>query len=403
MPLKPRAIPTRLLQASGDRSMTYISAFECRGGIVLCADTQESHEASPGHKDEKEYVEKLYVPETFSFPIAIGGAGLDEPIEIFSLELFERIEKQKPPATIAELRAMIQSSLDAVHESDAKVSAWPSMYRTTKCIVAAKPTNDDFAIFVTTGKRVSYRKRDPVIIGYDTPANRAVMKRMYRAGLPMQQAVMLAIYLLSQSKARDVGVGGDSRIVIVRDNGTWIDDAEYVAQFEKFIGQFLELIDPLFLDCVDVSIPPSSVFPEKLKEFGEKVTQLRHSALIYSAAHTLNRRFDDPNYKGEPYPKIFPGSVTSMMGDGRIEVREEPKEERERRIAMMRDVEQKLTESRAAHGEVARLLRGRTPIYESIFKTTLQPDSSANVVTDQLPPGSTSVLPNTSVADKGQQ
>jgi len=74
--------------------MTYVAAFECKGGIVLCADTQETHKGAGNDPDEKEYVEKLYVPENLSFPIAVGGAGLDEPIEAFSLELFERIDSK---------------------------------------------------------------------------------------------------------------------------------------------------------------------------------------------------------------------------------------------------------------------------------------------------------------------
>ena len=70
--------------------MTYIAAFECKGGIVMCADTQETHKPRAGYMEEKEYVEKLYIPEKLSYPVAVGGAGLDEPIEAFSLELFER-------------------------------------------------------------------------------------------------------------------------------------------------------------------------------------------------------------------------------------------------------------------------------------------------------------------------
>ena len=84
--------------------------------------------------------------ENPSYPIAVGGAGLGEPIEAFSLELFERVEQEKP-ATITELRTLVQSAIEEVHKSDIKISAWPRMYHTTKCIVAAKPTNDDFAIF----------------------------------------------------------------------------------------------------------------------------------------------------------------------------------------------------------------------------------------------------------------
>lgn len=313
--------------------MTYISAFECQDGIVMCADTQETHEARTGHKDEKEYVEKIYAPENLPYPVAVGGAGLDEPIEAFSLELFERVETEKP-ATIPELRTVIQASLDEVYKSDAKISAWPGMYRTTKCIVAAKPVNDEFAIFVTTGKRVSYRKREPVIIGYDTPANKALLKRMYRVALPMQQAVMLAIYLVSQSKARDVGVGGDTRIVIVKNNGVWVDDPLYVAASEQRVNDFLRLIDGLFLTSIDIAIAPSK-FPEELAKFSAKITELRTAYLVHSIMRTLILT-RDPNYKGEPYRKGFDGCLVSIK-DGTIEIKEPSGEELENKLNYVRD------------------------------------------------------------------
>lgn len=314
--------------------MTYISAFECQDGIVMCADTQETHQAGGGQKDEKEYVEKLYAPENLSYPIAVGGAGLDEPIEAFALELFERVEKQQPP-TIPDLRRVIQGAIEEVHSNDAKLAAWPRMYRTTRCIVAAKPKKDEFAIFTTIGKRVSLRKSEPVIIGYDTPANKALLKRMYRVNLPMQQAVMLAIYLVSQSKARDVGVGGDTRIVIVKDNGAWIDDPLYVAASEQRAKDFLHLIDGLFLTSVDIAIAPSK-FPEELAKFSAKITELRNAYLVHSVVRTLLLAQNDPHYKGEPYRKMFDGCQVSIK-DGAIEIKEPSKEEMEDKLQYLRD------------------------------------------------------------------
>jgi hypothetical protein len=253
--------------------MTYIAAFECKGGIVICADTQETHKARGQYKDEKEYVEKLYVPENLSYPIAVGGAGLDEPIEAFSLELFGRVEHERP-STINELRTLIQSSIDEVHKSDAAVSAWPSMYRTTKCIVAAKPTNDDFAIFVVTGKRVSYRKREPVIIGYDTPVNRALVKRLYRTDLSMQQGVILALYLVAQSKAVNEGVGFDTKVAVITPTGAWPEPQTDIAEMEDRFSEITPAVDRLLLAAPDLGITESA-FERLLKEFQEKMRRLR--------------------------------------------------------------------------------------------------------------------------------
>jgi hypothetical protein len=371
MPPKPQAIVKRLLQPPGDRSMTYISAFECLDGVVLCADTQETHEARTGYKDEKEYVEKLYGPENLSYPIAVGGAGLDEPIEAFSLELFERIEKQQPQ-NLAELRAVIKAALEEVHSSDAKVSAWPGMYRTTKCIVAAKPPEDEFGIFVTTGKRLSYRKQEPVIIGYETPANKAVLKRMYRAGLTMQQAVMLAIYLLSQSKARDVGVGGDPRIIVVTDAGAFIDDPDYVTNSERLIGEFTTLIDELFLRCIDASTPPSQ-FPSLLPIFGASVTELRARYLNESATISVRNMFRSSKFQVEPYQRSFPGAMLSVMADARVNVTERSEEEIAQFQEMREWAERQKEEWRIAQEKLNYLIAGRTPLHEGRERVLLRP------------------------------
>lgn len=172
---------------------------------------------------------------------------------------------------------------------------------------------------------------------------------------------MLAIYLVSLSKKLDEGVGGETRIVVVRDNGAWIDDPEYTKQFEIFIGEFLKLIDPLFLNCVDASIPPSSVFPDKLKEFGEKVTRLREIALIYSATHSLNRTFHDPNYHGEPYPKVFPGAITEVKGDGTVSVREDTLEELKERKKLFDAAKQDY--NKLAGTQLQALITGRQVLY----------------------------------------
>lgn len=251
--------------------MTYIAAFECKGGIVICADTQETHKAT--RRDQKEYVEKLYIPQNLSYPITIGGAGLDEPIEAFALELFGRVEKEEP-VTIAALRATIQSAIDEVHRSDAAISAWPAMYRTTKCIVAAKPKLEDFSIFVVTGKRVSYRKQEPVIIGYETPINRALIRRLYRRDLSMQQAVILALYLVAQSKAVDEGVGFDTQIAVVTSTGAHAEPLDEIAEMEDRFKEITPFIDRLLLAAPDVGITESS-FDQLLKEFHEAVRRFR--------------------------------------------------------------------------------------------------------------------------------
>lgn len=280
----------------------------------MVADTQETHGAGSGMRDEKEYVEKLYVPENLSYPIAVGGAGLDEPIEAFSLELFERVEKH-PPATINELRTTIRAAIEEVHSSDAKLSAWPRMYRTTKCIVAAKPMNDDFAIFVTTGKRVSYRKREPVIVGYDTPANKALLTRMYRPTIPVAEGIILGAYLVAQSKRLDKGVGGDTRIATVASHGAFIEDEKYIELLEQRAEELLTAFNDLFLVAADVAVHDFE-FDKILEEFKTSVKENRRK---YHVATSLSmfEKMMDPKWKGDAYAKMPDGASMTAAASNR--------------------------------------------------------------------------------------
>jgi 20S proteasome alpha/beta subunit len=333
--------------------MTYISAFRCEGGIVMCADTQETR------GEYKNYVEKIEIVDDLSYPLAVGGAGVEDILKPFMQEIIDRV-KASMPTTKAALQAEIKAAIKAVYEQDVPALVLKKQHLTPQFLIAAKPTEDDYCIFPVVGKRL-YKEQRRAIIGYPSAYNNALLERLHRDDLPMQPAVMLAIYLVSQSKQFDEGVGGATQIVIVRDNGAWIDDAEYVKQFEVFIGEFLKLIDPLFLNCVDVSIPPDSVFPEKLKEFGEAVTRLRSVALNYSAARSLNRAFRDSTFRGDAYSKVFPGATTTVMGDFTVRVTEDTEEVKERRRQFLQagvDGANKM-----ATDKFAKLMEGRQIIY----------------------------------------
>jgi len=305
------------LAAAGDRSMTYISAFKCLGGVVMSADTEENWQ------DQKNYVEKLTIVEGRAFPLAIGGAGIADLIEPMIQEVTERAAEVKP-ATTKELIALLKKAINTVYRDDLPWLAVKKQERTAEFLIAAK--TEDFCLFRIKGRRL-YPVKDMAIIGYATPLNAALLKRMYRDNLPMQQAVMLAIYLVSLSKKLDEGVGGETSIAVIRDNGAFFDYPPYISASEKRIEEFLKLTDELFLSSVDVGIAPS-VFPATLEKFANEVAALRQKYMDQTAAISFSRLFSDRSYGGEPYPKVFQGALAAIGVNG-ITVREETPEERE--------------------------------------------------------------------------
>jgi hypothetical protein len=299
----PKPHPPRV----GDRSMTYISAFRCLNGLVMCADTQETID---GPASEKQYSEKLYVLENRSYPLAIGGAGLPEPIEALSQEVMNRVEREKPP-TIRELRDLIASSIEYVYQHDLPVSAWPKQYRTAEYLIAAKPPRDNFVILRVKGKRI-YRAGNKAIIGYATAPNYALLKRLHRDNLVLHQGVLLALYLVTHAKAVNEGVGFDTQVAVVIDAGAWLEPKNEIVDMENRFNEITAKVDQLLLASSDLGMTESS-FDSLLADFKETVSNLR-----YQYKEKIAEQVAGTTYTW-PYEKLPTGSriITSHDDAGK--------------------------------------------------------------------------------------
>jgi len=90
----------------------------------------------------------------------------------------------------------------------------------------------------------------------------------------MQQAVILALYLVSHSKAVNEGVGFDTRVALVTDAGAWLEPKADIAEMEDRFAEIIPRVDRLLLAAPDVGITEST-FDQILKEFREATTRLR--------------------------------------------------------------------------------------------------------------------------------
>lgn len=319
----------------------------------MCADTQESLD------EQKSYTEKITVLEDRSYPISVGGAGFGDLIDCMTDEILERV-KAGQPSTKKELKALLQDSLNHVYATDLPTLICGKQHRTPQLIIAAK-TTEGFCIFTTKGRRV-LKEAARAIIGYGTEPNFELLKRLHRPTLPMQQAVMLAIYLTSQSIRTDRDVGGDPRIAVIVDNGAWIDNPHYVKAAEQRVKQFIALSDYMFLTCIDLSISPTD-YTAKMSELMQHVDDLRTQHYQHTAAYLLHRQMNDPTYRGEPYPKLFPGAVMEVSGTGAIAVREDTAQEIEQRRALWQAAQQGYNRNAMERFNWLLTKDGRTPLY----------------------------------------
>jgi 20S proteasome alpha/beta subunit len=180
--------------------VSYIAALRCGGeGIVLVADTQETY------GDQKQYTEKLAVSPDRIYPLAVGGAGIDVLTDAFPQELVERVTAN-PPKTKQELIKIATDAIGEVYRRDVPVAVLSKQARTAEFLVAYKTMSEDFVLLRLKGNRVYEVKGNYAVIGFATAANKALLKRMYRENLTMHRAVLLASYLVSQSKEIDTYV-----------------------------------------------------------------------------------------------------------------------------------------------------------------------------------------------------
>ena len=110
----------------------------------------------------------------------------------------------------------------------------------------------------------------------------------------MQSAVMLAVYLVSQSKAFDDGVGGAIQVVVVTAGGASINDPDYIIQAEQRVQDFLKITDRLFLDAVDTSIQPSRFSAKMVAR--TKTVKLRQRYANATVELSLRKALNDPTH-----------------------------------------------------------------------------------------------------------
>ena len=200
--------------------MTLVAGFHCWGGLVLCADTQETRGTF------KSAVPKLVVrPQgavQWEGAAAIfAGAGSAAFIDKLIDEMWKSAEASGPPHLDAWTNAMSEAAL-AVHEKYWKVYAAGQQPDTE--IIFGLSTPEGVRLLKSFGPIVNPVPRFEVS-GASYELGPYIAERMYGGATPAStymetaDAVILALYLLQQTKAYVEGVGGQSHVAVLYPNG----------------------------------------------------------------------------------------------------------------------------------------------------------------------------------------
>jgi 20S proteasome alpha/beta subunit len=230
--------------------VTIVAGFKCKEGVVLCADTQETIEPL------KRHVPKLRIQPNKDFyggdladelMVAFAGAG-DGP---FIDKLTSRAwEDAQVGTNIEEVSNDIEKSIKNTYKE------YGQIYQTGYC-----PQVSLLYGIKMHGKSLLFRADGPVVNEKDTYdcagtglyLSNFLCSRMYRNNLTLEQATILAAYVLFQAKEHVDGCGGQSHVAILKNNGG-SGMAENLTGITKQIQLVDRNVEQIVLSAADLTI-----------------------------------------------------------------------------------------------------------------------------------------------------
>jgi 20S proteasome alpha/beta subunit len=249
-------------------AVTIIAGFKSYEGVVLCADTQETVEHAKRHvpklRFEPHKYKSLDSSEVHDSNLAAAFCGAGEGP--FIDKLVEEAWKRAEPATsLGDACTEIETSIKQQYRDFGRI------YQRGMCpevqLIFGVKMDGDSKLFTAMGPIVNERQ------GYDSGGVGHYMadflaRRMYKDYLTLHQCVILAAYILFQSKEHVEGCGGDSQIAVLRENGasgsvnwsrikaitTLLDSADSEVGTLLLHSANLELEDKNFKETIDLTI-----------------------------------------------------------------------------------------------------------------------------------------------------
>lgn len=198
--------------------MTYIAAWRTsqfndpeQRGIVMSADTQETW------ADFVTSVEKLSIERTDTYELCIGGAGRAELVNGFIQSVAERISKEKPTNNDA-LAVTMRAALAYFYRNDVALFPGNDEDKNNQFLIAARSNAGETSLWKTEGMRL-YPVNTYAVTGHEPPFCEHVIGRVYDPNIPLDNAVLMSVWLVSIAKATSAWVGGSTGIVIIDRNG----------------------------------------------------------------------------------------------------------------------------------------------------------------------------------------
>lgn len=275
LPRQPAPKPTRLRS----RAVTIAAGFRFNGGVILCADTQETIR----ELHSKTWTPKLIVEPSQNIGrdspndlmIAIAGAG-DGPFIEKLTELAWAGSRNS--ISFEDACNKIRQTIKDTH--DEYMPSFQIGYFPAADLVYGVKMQGQSKLFRSNGPVVN-ELRDYGSVGVGRYMADFLACQIHQCYLPSTQAIILAAYVLFQCKEYVDGCGGDSHIAILNETGnsTMLHPLR-VDTFTELIREIEMHLPQLLLSALDYSIPPME-FEKQLKLVVQGITAIQQRSVDF--------------------------------------------------------------------------------------------------------------------------
>jgi 20S proteasome alpha/beta subunit len=306
MPLKPpaRPIPKPKIERlpKGRKALTIVAGFRCHEGIVLCADTQETVGASkrniPKLRFEPNHRSHIGV-DPDKLAVCFCGAGSNG---VFMDEMIERAwDASYEAASLDEACNSIKTAIkDYYKESGA-------IYQVGYCpeveLIYGVKMHGESRLFYSLGPAV-VEKKNYATGGQGLYLADFIASRSYNEYLDLKPCVILAAYILFETKENVEGCGGDSHIAILRNEGTsgqlnW----HHIQVLSDFLRQADKRAGDLLLSAGDFTADNETYKAQALTQIDlicrlrdEQIDKIKDHSELLSALFGTDDKAEDDEY-----------------------------------------------------------------------------------------------------------
>ncbi|HEV2709818.1 MAG TPA: hypothetical protein VGU67_06390 [Edaphobacter sp.] len=228
--------------------MTLIAAIRTKEGVAICADSQETSE----HEDGSFYrrtVQKIAPIVAGHYQIAIAGSGDADLIEAFIILADRKLKSDTSEPSVSRVLLLIEEELDKFYAKHV-TNGGAAM----KLFIAAhSPLSKEYEVWVSE-KQYLRPLKDAELIGWEEELYWVAIKRLYRPGMSLMQAVLAAVHVLVIGEESSNYIKGPFSLTVVRENGIWAENSDYVDILRDRLSKFESYTNQILLACADTSL-----------------------------------------------------------------------------------------------------------------------------------------------------